>query len=226
MDRELQAIRLATSPNLVQPENDRVSAASIGGMDCLWYAEEFIEGTLIQDIAAPWEFGQIIGLGLDLGHAIEALWEHRIVHRDIKPDNVIRATEGRFVLLDAGVARHQTLESITLAEGRPGTAFWRSPEQLRRYRRELDFRSDLFLVGQLMYCSATNAHPFLIDVETEEEYERRVIEGDFTKVEQLREDIPISLAAVINRSLARNPHGRYRAISKFRQALEVAREEI
>lgn len=226
MDRELQAIRLASSPNLVRPVTTEVVTINMAGMRCLWYAEEFIEGDLVLHLDPPWSIDEVISLGLDLGAAVHALWQHRIVHRDIKPDNIIRATDGRFVLLDAGVARHQTLESITLAEGRPGTPFWRSPEQLRRYRRELDFRSDLFLVGQLMYLGLTGQHPFLVEVETEEEYERRVMEGDCPNIQEVRPEVPATLGAVIHRLLAKNPHGRYRSVDRFRQALDAAREDI
>lgn len=224
LERELRAMTLASSNHLVRVVIGDLRHVDIEGTELLYYAEEFIDGITIQEMERPWDDQEdVIALGLELGEAVGALWAHRIVHRDIKPTNVMRAQDERFVLLDPGLARHQDLSSLTVADALPGTRFWRSPEQLRRYRRELDFRSDLFLVGQLMFLTATGHHPFLVDVETEDEYEGRVLSGEFPHPETLRADLRTGLGSVIRRLLSPHPHLRYRAVDRFLSSLSAVR---
>jgi serine/threonine-protein kinase len=110
--------------------------------------------------APPLPESELVAIGIQVGMGIITLWASRIVHRDIKPANIVRATDGRYVLVDVGLARHLDLSDITAAGGTPGTRGFRSPEQARG-RRSLTLHSDVFSLGVTLYCLATKQHPFM-----------------------------------------------------------------
>jgi serine/threonine-protein kinase len=98
-------------------------------------------------------------IGLEIGEAVDALWAHRIVHRDIKPANIVRAADGRFVLVDVGLARHLDRSAITALGLVAGTVGYMSPEQAFG-RRNLTIHSDAFSLGVTLFEIAAKAHPF------------------------------------------------------------------
>ena len=101
---------------------------------------------------------ELIKIGTQVATAIDTLWSERIVHRDIKPANVVRAADGRYVLVDVGFARHLDRSDLTIG-GAPGTQGFRSPEQARG-RKALTIHSDVFSLGVTLYALASKAHPF------------------------------------------------------------------
>lgn len=100
----------------------------------------------------------LIKIGTEVATAINTLWSKRIVHRDIKPANIVRAADGRYVLVDVGFARHLDRSDLTIG-GAPGTPGFRSPEQARG-RKALTIHSDVFSLGVTLYALASKAHPF------------------------------------------------------------------
>lgn len=114
----------------------------------------------LQPVAPSLTEAQLIAISSQVGTGIATLWSKRIVHRDIKPANIVRAADGRYVLVDMGFARHLDLSDITAAGGVPGTRGFRSPEQARG-RRSLTIHSDVFSLGVTLYCLAVKQHPFM-----------------------------------------------------------------
>lgn len=97
-------------------------------------------------------------LAYDVAAAIAALWEERIVHRDIKPDNILRRPNGRSCVIDLGVARHLGEASLTGQGMTWGTLGYFSPEQSRATRK-LTCKSDLFSLGVVLVEAAIGEHP-------------------------------------------------------------------
>jgi serine/threonine-protein kinase len=98
-------------------------------------------------------------------HVLEALADAeraRIVHRDVKPDNIMRGTDGMFWLLDFGIARHLDLTSLTATAALGGlfTLGYAPPEQFRNKKREIDVRADLFALGVTIVECFTGKNPF------------------------------------------------------------------
>lgn len=114
----------------------------------------------LQAAAPPLTEQQLVAIGAQVGRGIETLWGSRIIHRDIKPANIVRASDGRHLLVDVGFARHLDLSEITAAGGAPGTRGFRSPEQARG-RRALTVHSDVYSLGVTLYCLAAKRHPFM-----------------------------------------------------------------
>jgi len=101
----------------------------------------------------------LIKIGTEIGTGVATLWGSRIVHRDIKPPNIVRAADGRYLLVDVGLARHLDLSDLTAAGGSPGTRGFRSPEQAMG-RRSLTINSDVYSLGMTLFVLAARRHPF------------------------------------------------------------------
>jgi serine/threonine-protein kinase len=88
--------------------------------------------------------------------------DRRLVHRDIKPPNIMVDQVGRFWLLDFGIARHLDKSSLTKGVRQFGLATfgYAAPEQLRNVRRDIDIRTDLFAIGVVAYECLSGINPF------------------------------------------------------------------
>lgn len=134
----------------------------IGGE--LYIASEFVRGgTLREEIArGPLPASRVLDAAVALADALKAAHAAGIVHRDFKPENVIRSTSGSLKILDFGLAQMRDtppeLASLT-GDGRTfGTPGYMSPEQIRR--QPVDGRSDLFALGIVLHEMLTGLHPF------------------------------------------------------------------
>lgn len=94
--------------------------------------------------------------------AIDALWAVNVVHRDIKPANIVCADDGRFVLIDLGLAKHLDESTLTQTGYVLGTWGFMAPEQVTG-RKQLTLRTDLFALGLTAYLCWTGNHPFFFD---------------------------------------------------------------
>jgi serine/threonine protein kinase len=134
----------------------------VAGGDYLYFLEEFIDGESLAAIGTL-ELCEALAMGEDLIAAAEYLYEvHHLVHRDIKPPNIMRAADGRFVLLDVGIARHQDLDTLTsLGSLGPGSLGYLAPEQLIAAKgHEMDSRADQFAVGIVIFKALSGRLPF------------------------------------------------------------------
>jgi serine/threonine protein kinase len=226
--REVELMGQFDSPYLVKMGSIGLTVATIRGQQVVYFAEEWIEGTDVKTLIernGPFSQEDVIQLGLDMTEGIDLLWTKDIVHRDIKPGNIMRrAPNGNFVLLDMGIALDLADISLTRTGNIAMTPAYASPEQLNLARkRELDCRSDLFALGLVLYEALTGKHPFL---------SRGVVAAPVTQLiqhvqvvppSQIRPDVPKRLEMVICRMLEKKPHLRYKDCTTCRQALEKAR---
>lgn len=157
-EREIAALHRLKSPAVVRLFDS--GKVAIRGLECLYVATDFIEGEPLSDTirryAMPRE--DVARLGVDIATAIDALWRERIVHRDIKPPNIIRAEDGRGVLIDLGVARHLTLNTITSAGVTWGTLGYMAPEHVKA-QRQLTCKADIFSLGIVLQECLLGRHP-------------------------------------------------------------------
>jgi len=159
--REIDMLREIDCPYLIKVL--ATGKIMIDGTDLEIIAYEFHPGGDLSDTLAPGAphlpEDELVRIGREVGTAVDLLWEKRIVHRDIKPANIVRATDGRYVLVDVGFACHLDRSILTapgLAVGTPG---YMSPEQARG-RRNLTIHSDAFSLGLTLYEVACKIHPF------------------------------------------------------------------
>jgi len=186
---------------------------------------EFVEGIDLYELMnkvsrLPPDIGAIIAL--QAARALEYAHYRGVVHRDFKPSNLMITKLGEVKLMDFGIARDMAFDDLT----RPGTALgtpsYMSPEQIMGER--VDFRSDIFSFGIVLYQILTGQKPFLDD-ETRSVMQK-ILSEPYTKPRSLFPDIPYGLQSIVTRCLEKRPEKRYRTTEALRRDLEdyVARK--
>ena len=222
--REVEILKKVDVPVLAGIGPLDISTVEIGGVCWLYFTEEWIEGSTLRDMIRESMLSpeQVARLGVDLIRATCWLSCRGLVHRDIKPANVMWANDReRFVLLDPGIALDLYGPSLTPLAISVGTMAYLSPEQMNPYRkRSLDFRSDLFSVGVVMYEAAVAQHPFMASHTTPSQVLAGILAGTPQPVTDQQRGFPPALSDLISRLLAKVPHLRYRTCDRAQEAIE------
>jgi serine/threonine-protein kinase len=190
--------------------------------DTYYIAMEFLDGRTLKELivgrgAAP--INVAIEYARQILSALRFAHRHGIVHRDIKPHNVLVDGEGRVKVTDFGIARAGTSQ-MTETGSIVGTAQYLSPEQAKG--GEVDPRSDLYSLGVVLYELLTGKTPF--DGETPVEIAMKHLSTTPQPPSKLRPDVPRELDMVVMRALAKNPDERYQSADEMEGDLErVAR---
>ncbi|MBE1490134.1 serine/threonine-protein kinase [Plantactinospora soyae] len=137
-----------------------------------------------------------------VAHALHAAHRGGIVHRDVKPSNLLIQTDGRVRLLDFGVARSVNITSITSANAVPGTALYMAPEQAAG--RPVSAATDIYALGTVAYQCIVGEPPFSGDNPLQV-----AVKHLHEEAPPLPDDVPASVAALIERTLAKDPADRY-----------------
>jgi len=198
---------------------------------------EFLEGEGLdktlekEDLLPPERAVDIAGQVL---HALSSAHEAGIVHRDLKPENIFLCSkhdlfwQGEsgshrrdFVkVLDFGISLFRKLSvdesKITQTGVIFGTPYYMSPEQAKA-SRDIDFRSDIYAVGALLYTMLTGIRPF--DGDSPVEILSNVIDGNKKRLDSVVPDLPADLVSVVNRAMEVNPFKRYESAIDFMNAL-------
>lgn len=158
----------------------------------------------------------LVDLVAKMADAVQSIHERGVIHRDIKPGNVIVMDDATPVLVDFGLARLQEDPSQTLTtEGAAiGTPAFMSPEQARGERGQISTRSDVWSLAATACWMLTGAAPFDTDCSLHEAL-RRVGQEMPRHPALLRDDLPRSLAAVIAKALSRQSEARYASAGQF-----------
>lgn len=147
--------------------------------------EEFIDSTPLADKIG--EFGdkkEIFWYIREMAEGLKVLWDQKIVHRDVKPANVLITKEGIIKIIDLGIARLLDAESLTATACLigPCTAIYASPEQIHNMKLEIDWRSDQFnlgiISGQMLY---SGIHPFSPELVSGESIVTNILQGKWHK---------------------------------------------
>lgn len=190
--------------------------------DRLYLVQELVTGGSVKDLLLA--SGGILGeyraieLIADCCAGLQAIHEAGLVHRDIKPDNILLTGDGSAKLADFGLAKPvANTEQLTMTGATIGTPAYMSPEQAQG-AKSLDIRSDIFSLGATLYCLVTGGAPYKGDTIW------AVVAKMLTEpVPDPRTDHPglsNGVAAVIMRAMAKDPNERYPTPRLMRQVLE------
>jgi len=167
-------------------------------------------------IPAAVSFATQIADGLAAAHA------RGVVHRDIKPQNVLVAPDGTAKVTDFGIARGESLATMTATGMMMGTPYYMSPEQCRGERA--DARSDIYSLGCVLYQMLSGGVPF--DAPTPLVVLRQHTEEPPRPIREVRENIPASLSDIVARALEKDPERRFPDMAAVADTLRVAVPEL
>ena len=218
--REIEGMRAISHPGIVSIVSGP-DVRVIGDGPRVWYIEPlFAGGTLADQMTGRWPETKCLGLLDGLVNAAEALASHNVVHRDIKPENIVFNECNEPILLDLGIAYFQDLTPLTDNWGQsPMTPMHAAPEQFdMRIRTSIDFRTDLFLIGIVIFEVLTGVHPF--NPEDSEGYFERLINGHWNGNALNNVDISSGFRRILCRLLDPARSRRYRRFEHLRKAIE------
>jgi hypothetical protein len=201
--REARAVARLSHPHIVTV----IDAGEDDGTPYIVF--EYVEGeTLKQRIRrlGRLEIPEAVAYAIEIARGLEAAHARKIVHRDVKPQNVLIDPDGRALITDFGIARTLTEEGLT-ADGRVlGTTDYVSPEQA--LGQGVSGQSDLYALGVVLFEMLSGEVPF--KAENQVAVAMKHVRDDLPDIQQRRPEVSAALAAVLDRATAKDLAGRYR----------------
>lgn len=183
------------------------------------FVMEYVEGVPLTQAAAPLTLRQKVVLMHKVALAVECLHQHQVIHRDLKPGNILVGPDLEPKVMDFGLALHvsESEGRLTRAGEVMGTPRYLSPEQARGEIR-LDARSDVFSLGTVLYEVLAGVPPFR--AENLAEQVRAICERDPELPRRIRPDLPGELQNICLQALEKNPGDRYGSAREMAADLE------
>lgn len=144
-----------------------------------------------------------------------------VIHRDIKPQNIMLLEGGFVKVTDFGIAKIPKAETLTMADKAIGTVFYLSPEQAQS--RKIDLRSDLYSLGVMMYEMVTGKMPFTAETPVAVIYQH--ISTPPVPPSQINPKIPIGLEQIILCAMEKNPENRYQSAVQMYRHLQRLKQD-
>ncbi len=212
----------------------------------LYFTMKKVEGETIRDILEQQILGderacrvynldRMLGVLIQVCNALSYAHAHGVVHRDVKPENVLIGSYGEVMLLDWGVAKVWALDGSELEDNiieheeltdigqRPGTPLYMSPEQVRGGGMEIDARTDIYSIGVVLYEILTLKEP-LRGEKVSETFEMIVNEPPIPPAEKApQRHIPRVLAQIAMRALEKDPNDRFQTMQELIDTLREFR---
>src|SRR5271168_32863 len=180
---------------------------------------EYVEGETLKDLIrreGPLEIPQAIAYAIEIARALDAAHERMIVHRDVKPQNILISVEGGAKITDFGIARTLTEEGLTMAGRVLGTTDYVSPEQALGH--PVTGQSDLYSLGVVLYEMLTGEVPFRGDSPVA--VAMRHVREEVPDVQVRRPQVAAATAAVLERAVAKDLDVRYADAASMAADLE------
>lgn len=212
---EAQSAASLTNPNIV-------SIYDVGNEDDIHYiVMELVQGKTLKEIITdegilPWKW--TVNIAIQIASALEIAHRHNIVHRDIKPHNIIITEDGTAKVTDFGIAKAVSNSTITSFGTTIGSVHYFSPEQARG--GYTDPKSDLYSLGVVMYEMLTGKVPF--DADTPVSIALKHMQETAVEPKKLNPTIPESINKIIIKAMQKEPSLRYASATEMLSDLREA----
>ena len=175
---------------------------------------EYIDGVTLKDLIlrrAPFDDDEILGVAIQISHALDNAHNNGIIHRDIKPQNILVTTTGVIKVTDFGIARAASSATITVSGNTMGSAHYFSPEQARG--GYVDNKSDIYALGIVMYEMATGHLPF--DGDTAISVALKHINDEAEDISNFNPSTSEAVKGIIRKAIAKQTTERYKDINEM-----------
>ncbi|MCL6550370.1 MAG: Stk1 family PASTA domain-containing Ser/Thr kinase [Acidothermus cellulolyticus] len=219
--REAQAAAALNHPSIVAVYD--TGESMLDGVPVPYIVMEYVEGRTLRDILKSESHilpRRALEIVADILAALEYSHRNGIVHRDIKPGNIMLTRNGEVKVMDFGIARAvaQSTATVTQTAAVIGTAQYLSPEQARG--EPVDPRSDIYSTGCVLYELLTGTPPFTGESAVAVAYQH--VREDPVPPSRLNPDVTPDIDAIVMKALAKNPANRYQSAAEMRADIERA----
>lgn len=190
----------------------------------IWVAMPWMPGGSLREQIQQggWSISRTTNLLKQIAGALTAAHKQSIIHRDMKPDNILFDTEGKAYLADFGVAKRLKAESITHPTVFVGSPAYLAPEQIRK--EDITPRTDIYALAVTLHETLAGEHPFGYTL-TKMQMVIRHLQDPLPSLRLSRPDVPEELAQVLLKATEKEPENRYQTAGEFAQAFYAAAGE-
>ncbi len=215
--QEAQAVSMLDHPNIV-----KVYDYSGDTMGRLWIVTEVIRGKNLAQYVQKYTGGWLpifvaTALTREIAKALEKAHNHAIVHRDVKPENVMVTTDGRIKLMDFGIAKNLKATSMTVTGTFMGSPSYMSPEQIRG--KDVDHKTDIYSLSVLFYEIVTGRLPFT--GQSTHEVVLKIVNGGFAHPKYILPTLPDVLNDFIVKGMALDSANRHQSAMQYGKHLDA-----
>src|SRR4051812_49331888 len=215
--REARAVASLNHPNIVTV----IDAGEDDGAPYIVF--EYVPGETLKErirsigrLPVP----EAVAYAIEIGRALSCAHSNKLVHRDVKPQNVLIDPDGRAKVTDFGIARSLESKGLTATGRVLGTTDYVSPEQAMG--EDVDERSDVYSLGVVLYEMLTGEVPF--QAETQVGVAMKHVNEPMPDVQAKRPEVSASVAAVVDRATTKDPRDRYGTVAEMVRDLEQTLE--
>lgn len=210
---ESKAIAVLNHPNIV-----RVYDVSFGDM-IQYIVMEYIDGITLKeyiDMQGVLDWKEVVHLTTQILKALQHAHENGIVHRDIKPHNIMLLQDGTIKVTDFGIARFSSNATRTMTEQAIGSVHYIAPEQARG--EKTDGKTDIYSVGVMMYEMLTGKLPF--DADSAVSVALMQLQANAKRPREINPDIPVGLEEITIKAMQKAPDDRYHSAVEMLSDIE------
>lgn len=214
---ESKAVAMLSHPNIV-----KIFAVSVKE-DHKYIVMEYIEGITLKMYIQRKKIlstREIVAISTQILSALDHAHQKSIVHRDIKPQNIMLLKNGQVKVTDFGIAKLPNAETVTMTDKAIGTVFYISPEQASG--QPIDARSDLYSLGVSMYEMATGELPF--NAESPVSVALMQVNEKAVEPTAINPEMPKGLEQIILAAMEKNPDERYQSAEEMLQNIKKLHE--